>query len=123
MPTDAADLGGVETMPHYVLIETRSVWESQEVAGFLETAATLARSGLVVDLFLVQNGVLMAHRHAVHQLAPLTAMPQQVTIWVDQFSLHSRAIEEAHVAAGIQLASMERLVILLTQPDCKPIWH
>src|SRR5205807_9187363 len=47
-------------MSAYLLIETRSRWESGEVEGFLGLAKDLASAGELVDLLLIQNGVLIS---------------------------------------------------------------
>jgi predicted peroxiredoxin len=108
-------------MALYLLIETRSLWESPEVGGFFELATELARASHQVDLFLVQNAVLMARAAD----APLRRLIDElgVPVWVDDFSLATRAIDPTTVASGTTVTGIDRLVDLLTRPGCKPIWH
>lgn len=105
----------------FLLIESRSTWESGEIDSFLRTALDLASAGRQVDLFLIQNGVLMARPGA----APfITALQQQpgITIWVDEFSLAAR-LPEPRLLEGLVLAGADKLVELMVRPACKTVWH
>jgi predicted peroxiredoxin len=109
-------------MPPYLLIETRVAWESTEVADFLALAGSLAKAGNVVDLFLIQNGVLMAFAEVKSQLVELLDQPG-LSIWVDDFSLASRAAVDKTLHDGVRIGTAATLVELLTRPGCKPTWH
>lgn len=106
----------------YLLIETRSSWESPEVDRFLEVATALVGERHQVDLYLVQNGVLNARAGANGPLAPLIEA-HAVPIWVDEFSLNSRALSRRDLMDGVDVTGIDQLVELLTRPGCKPIWH
>jgi predicted peroxiredoxin len=111
-------------MSVYLLIETRSEWESREVAGFLDLAGRLAAEGNDVDLFLVQNGVLNAKAGTSPALgALLGGAGAGVTVWVDDFSLSNRALAPSDLLPGPEVAGIGTLVDLLTRSGCKPIWH
>jgi len=116
------------TLPHkaimsvYLLIETRSTYESQEVGDFLNLAAQLGEDGHTVDLFLIQNGVLMAQANAEPRLSSLISKGI-VSVYSDDFSLTNRSLKPTDLIKGIEIVGMARLVKLLTRPDCKPIWH
>jgi predicted peroxiredoxin len=109
-------------MTPYLLIETRTASESKEVADFLVLAAALADAGSPVDLFLIQNGVLMAFAGVEPQLAELLSQPG-LTVWVDDFSLASRAATNQALLGGVRVGGAATLVELLTRPGCKPTWH
>lgn len=108
-------------MHSYLLIETSTTWQSERVADFLDLAGALADAGHAVDLFLIQNGALMAYSDLEPQIARLSERAG-LTVWVDDFSLASRSLPRA-LLEGVQIASADTLVRLLTRPDCKPIWH
>jgi predicted peroxiredoxin len=109
-------------MPPYLLIETRTLWESAEVADFLALAGSLAKAGNIVDLFLIQNGVLMAFADVESQLVELLDQPG-LSIWADDFSLASRSAPHRTLLDGVRIGTAATLVELLTQPGCKPTWH
>lgn len=109
-------------MMQYLLIETRTAWEDPAVEDFLAMADGLVGAGNTVDLFLVQNAVLMARQGAVASLARLLTKPGE-TVWVDEFALAARGLDQQDLAAGIYAAGMNKLVQLLATPGCKAIWH
>jgi predicted peroxiredoxin len=106
----------------YLLIETRSSWESAEVGDFLDVAGRLNEHGHPVDLFLIQNGVLLARTGAHPQLAALLSQPG-LRIWADDFSMASRSLQPAELLDGIRAAGIGTLVDLLTRTSVKAIWH
>jgi len=106
----------------YLLVETRSDRESLEVAGFLETAARLTDDGHAVELFLVQNAVLLARRGASPELEALIARAG-VRVFVDGFSAAARGLPPASVLPGVETAGMDTLVDRLVADGVKPIWH
>jgi sulfur transfer complex TusBCD TusB component (DsrH family) len=107
-------------MSVYLLVETRSRWESGEVDGFLDLAKGLASAGERVDLVLIQNAVLISRDRAT--VADLTRT-SIATIWADDVSLALRGIAADHLPNGIRVAEMKRIVGLMTRPDCKTVWH
>ncbi len=108
-------------MSLYLLIETRTMRESNQVGDFLALAKTLADAGNSVDLFLIQNGVLMAYAHIERRIEELLRQPT-LTVWADDFSLQSRSLSR-ELLGGVRVAGADMLVRLLTRPGCKPIWH
>ena len=107
-------------MKTYLLIETRSRWESGEVQGFLGLAKDLASAGERVDLLLIQNGVLIGRDlAAIADLRDTSA----ATIWADDVSLAVRGIAADQVPNGIRVAGMKEIIGLMTRPDCKTVWH
>ncbi len=109
-------------MTTYLLIETCSTWENQGVRDFLDIALGLAKHDTRVDLWLVQNGVIIACEGVEHRIRELVGMPG-VNVWVDDFSMIARAVMGKDIVQGVQIAAMDRFVALLTAPGCKPIWH
>lgn len=109
-------------MSVYLLIETRSAWESQEVYDFFKLATQLGEDGHTVDLFLIQNGVLMARANAEPCVIELITK-QKVSVLADDFSLTNRSLKPTDLTEGIQITGMPTLVKLLARPGCKPIWH
>jgi len=105
-----------------LLIETRSSWESGEVGDFLEVAGRLGDHGHRVDLFLIQNGVLLARDGAYPPLADLVSRPG-LHVWADDFSILSRSLRPAELLDGITVTGIATLVELLTRPGGKAIWH
>lgn len=105
---------------HFLLIETRSSWESGEVVEFLETASQLATQGDSVTLFLIQNAVLMARRGLDSPLAKLLG---KVEILADRYSLEGRNLTPAALCEGVRAAEMDRLISLMVDLPTKIIWH
>lgn len=99
-------------MRDYLLFESRDPFESADVPSHYELAASLARRGARVSLFLVQDGVLPARRGVRRELADLAG--QGVEVLADDFSLRERGIDASALPPGIRVASMdvalERLV-------------
>ncbi len=124
VPSTAIDGSGARESlgPRYLLIETRCAWEGDEVQTFLRLAVTLADAGHGVDMFLVQNAVLMAC--ASVQKTPLADLLNSpyVTVWADDFSLASRARGKL-LLEGIQTGNAATLLQIMTHPGCKTIWH
>lgn len=109
-------------MSAFVLIESRSCDEAPDVRGFLETAAQLSGEGHEIDLFLIQNAVLLATQGADPCLAELVSR-DHITVWADDFSLQTRSVEAGELCPGIRIAGMQELIGLLTSGDRKPVWH
>ncbi len=107
-------------MAKYLLIESRSPFETAEVARDYELAASLAGSGNEVTLFLVQNGVLPARRRAAASgLEKVTAAGVQVL--GDEFSLRERGIPASSLASGVKPAKLDVVVDQLAEGR-KAIW-
>ncbi len=105
-------------MEHYLLIESRDPFESNEVAYFYELSRNLADAGNTVT-FLVQNGVLAARSSA--QSAALSAVCKSgVKLLADDFSLQERGITK--LADGIEAASIDVIVDHL-EAGHKTLWH
>ena len=106
-------------MNHYLLIESRDPFESNDVAYYYELAKGLVEAGNQVTLFLVQNGVLAARPSAYS--ADLSALGQGgVEVLADDFSLRERGI--AKLAEGIRAAPIE-IVVDRLEAGHKTLWH
>jgi hypothetical protein len=107
------------SVDHYLLIESRDPFESNDVAYFFELTKGLVDAGNDVTMFLVQNGVLAA-RPSAHS-ATLTALGQSgVAILADDFSLRERGISK--LAEGIVAAPIDVIVDHL-EAGHKTLWH
>jgi sulfur relay (sulfurtransferase) complex TusBCD TusD component (DsrE family) len=83
-------------MAEYVLIESRDPFEFANVGSYCRLAASLAKAGNKVTLFLVQNGVLQA-RIGAKDGGIAEAAKSGVTILAEEFSLRERGIgRDAH---------------------------
>lgn len=94
-------------MSGYLVIESQNAFE-RGVPAYLDAAATLARHGEPVTLFLVQNGVLpagVAESSAVFEALSLAG----VEILADEFSLRERGIKSNGLAPGVRMATLERV--------------
>ena len=106
-------------MDHYLLIESRDPFESNDVSYFYELAKGLVTAGNEVTLLLVQNGVLAA-RPSAHS-ATLSALGESgVTVLADDFSVRERGI--ATLAKGIVTAPID-VVIDHLEAGHKTLWH
>ena len=106
-------------MAHYMLIESRDPFESNDVLYYYELAKGLVEAGNQVTLFLAQNGVLSV-RPSSHS-ATLTALAQSgVIVLADKFSLQERGI--AKLAEGVASAPIEVVVDHLAAGH-KTLWH
>ena len=107
-------------MANYLLIQSRDPFEYTEVTRDFELAASLAKDGNKVTLFLVQNGVLPARKTAKGSgLQDVVA--SGVEVLSDQFSLRERGIHDDDLAAGVKAASLDTVVDQLAEGR-KAIW-
>ena len=105
----------------YVLIETRDPYDSAELDDVFELASRLGETA-AVSVYLVENAVLPVR--AASSAAPrLTALAERATVLADDFSLRQRAIAANDVAPGVEPASIERLIELITTAGCIAMWH
>jgi sulfur transfer complex TusBCD TusB component (DsrH family) len=105
-------------MEHYLLIESRDPFESNDVPYYYELSKDLAEAGNDVTLYLVQNGVLATRASAHSGLSSLAETG--VKVLADDFSLEERGIGK--LADGIVAASIETVVDLLAAGH-KTLWH
>jgi sulfur relay (sulfurtransferase) complex TusBCD TusD component (DsrE family) len=106
-------------MAHYMLIESRDPFESNDVGYYYNLAKGLVEGGNQVTLFLAQNGVLSA-RPSAHSAA-LSALAQGgVKVLADEFSLQERGI--AKLAEGVTAAPIDVVVDHLAAGH-KTLWH
>jgi sulfur transfer complex TusBCD TusB component (DsrH family) len=106
-------------MDHYLLIESRDPFESNDVSYYYELTKGLVDAGNEVTLLLVQNGVLAARPSA--QSAALSALGRHgVKILADDFSLRERGISQ--LAEGVVAAPIDVVVDHL-EAGHKTLWH
>jgi hypothetical protein len=108
-------------MKKYLLIESRDPYGAADTDHVHDLAQRLAEAGDLVEIFLVQNGVLPARGGAgAEPLARLAA--RGIPVWADAFSLRERAIAPDRLAAGIQPAPLD-LVIDRLGAGVRALWH
>jgi len=108
-------------MAKYILIESRDPFESNEVPHQYELAASLAREGNTVTLFLVQNGVMPARRSSRSDALARLAKGG-VEVLADELSLRERGIGGDRLVAGVAVATIDVVIDQLAEGR-KAIWH
>ena len=106
-------------MDHYLLIESRDPFESNEVMYYYELSKGLVEAGNQVTLLLVQNGVLAA-RPSTHSAALSALGKSGVKILADEFSLKERGISK--LAEGVAATPIDVVVDHL-EAGHKTLWH
>lgn len=109
-------------MAHYIFIESRDPFESNDVNFIAEMATSLEKKGNEVTVFLVQNGVLGARKGARGSTIPEFAT-KGIAVLADDFSLKERGIGADDCHDGVQESSIEELVEMLVQKNTKALWH
>lgn len=108
-------------MSKYVLIQSKSPWESGSVGQFYGLAEELRNAGGEVTLFLVQNGV-MASRTGAKDAAFDRLLGGEVRVLADHFSLRERAIEAPALKPGVTPGPIDEVIDLLAA-GAKALWH
>lgn len=109
-------------MSEYFFIATKDPVNSADTPRLFEQAASLARSGASVAVYLVQNGVLGAR--ALPDPAIRFAHENGVRILADDFSLRERGIAADEVQAFVEPVGMDALIgQVLAGAAPKVIWH
>jgi hypothetical protein len=105
----------------YVMIQSKSPWESGDVGQFYALARELGEAGSEVTFFLVQNGV-MAARTGAKDAGLDQLLGTNVRVVADDFSLRERAIEAGALKSGIKPGPIDDVVDLLAG-GAKALWH
>ncbi|MFP5393285.1 MAG: hypothetical protein ACLGI6_17325 [Gammaproteobacteria bacterium] len=122
-PTSAGQAAGASAHPQRMLmVETRSDWESNDVPDFLRLARGVLQTGMALDLFLVQNSVLLLRSGLRDDLAALAANAS-CRIWADRYALKLRGLTADDVAGCAAIAGTDELVRLMTVPHTRLVWH
>jgi|SRR5437879_1829113 len=108
-------------MSKYVLIQSKSPWESGDVARFYELARELGKAGGDVTFFLVQNGV-MAARAGAKDAAFDQLLGENVRVLADDFSLRERGIGLEALKQGVKPSPIDEVVDHLAA-GAKALWH
>ena len=106
-------------LDHYLLIESRDPFESNDVAHYYELSKGLVDAGNEVTLLLVQNAVLAA-RPSDHSGALSALWKSGVKVLADEFSLKERGISK--LAEGVATTSIE-IVVDHLEAGHKTLWH
>ncbi len=107
-------------MAKYLLIESRDPFETNEVERDYELAASLAKDGSEVTLFLVQNGVLAA-RAGARKNGLSAAIHAGVQVFGDDFSLRERGISKDNLLQGVKESPIDAAVDQLAEGR-KALW-
>jgi sulfur relay (sulfurtransferase) complex TusBCD TusD component (DsrE family) len=108
-------------MSKYVLIQSKSPWESGDIGHFYSLARELGQSGAEVTFFLVQNGVMSA-RSGAKDAAFDELASSRVRVVADDFSLRERAIDAGGLKAGVKTGAIDEVVDQLAG-GAKALWH
>lgn len=108
-------------MGRYLLIQSKSPWESRGVDQFYSLARELGQAGNEVTFFLVQNGV-MAARSGANDASLDHLLAEKVRVLADDFSLRERAISRETLKPGVSESPIETVVDLLAG-GAKALWH
>jgi predicted peroxiredoxin len=106
-------------MAEYLLIESRSPFESNDVGYYYGLARGLMETGNQVTLFLTQNAVFAA-RPAAETPELRALVGSGVNILADDFALKERGI--SRLLDGIQIAPIE-IVVDHLEAGHKTLWH
>jgi predicted peroxiredoxin len=96
----------------YVMIQSKSPWESGDIGHFYALARELRQAGGEVTFFLVQNGV-MAARSGAKDPGLDQLLGADVRVLADDFSLRERAIDAETLKNGVNSSSIDQVVDLL----------
>lgn len=97
-------------MQKYLLIESRDPFEESTVTHNYALAASLARAGNDVQLFLVENGVLAARSGSTASDGLAAAARAGVAVLADDFSLRERGVAADRVTAEVKVAPLDAIV-------------
>jgi sulfur transfer complex TusBCD TusB component (DsrH family) len=107
-------------MQDYLLFESRDPLESADVPRHFDLAASLAKEGGRVALYLVQNGVLAA-RHSGRSQALTRLVEAGVEVLADDFSLRERGIAPSVLPPGIRSSPIDLALDRLAEGR-KALW-
>jgi hypothetical protein len=105
----------------YVLIQSKSPWESGDVGQFYALAGELSQAGNDVTFFLVQNGVMPA-RTGAKDAGLDQLLNSKVRVLADDFSLRERSINREALKSGVSSSPIDEVVDQLAS-GAKALWH
>ena len=108
-------------MSTYVLVESRDPFDSPDTSFLADTAAALKKRGNDVTVFLVQNAVLAARKHARKSDLP-QLVQWGVTVMADDFSLRERGIAPDNLIGGVKAAPIDAVVERMAA-GWNALWH
>ena len=109
-------------MAHYILVETRDPMSSGDVSRFVDLAAQLSRKGDRITFVLTENGVLGTRKNIPNN--PLDALPEDVALRAESFSLRERGIREVDRHPRVASIEIDDLVSSVMANDgTRVIWH
>jgi hypothetical protein len=121
--TEMAEDGAPAGAARLLMVETRSPWESGDVADFLGLVDSLLRSGAEVHLHLIQNGVLWLQRDAAALSRRKQEFGERLRLSCDDLSLDLRGIPHAEMAQHVEVQGIDELMCRMLNASVKTIWH
>lgn len=121
--TDMAEDNAPAGVSRLLMVETRSPWESGDVADFLSLVDSLLRSGAEVHLHLIQNGVLWLQRDAAALSRRKHEFGERLRLSCDDLSLDLRGIPHAEIAQHVEVQGIDELMCRMLNASVKTIWH
>ena len=107
-------------MSPYMFVESRDPFESRSFAMRCELAASLAREGAAVTVFLVENAVFAARDRA--PIAELAMLKKSgATVMADALALRERGIDAHDISIHVQSTGLDALVARLAD-GAKALW-
>ena len=107
-------------MAKYLLVQSRSPFESGDAQYVYTLVRELLDCGNEVTLYLVQNAVLAARRGAKD--LGLGAVAQSIPVVADDFSLAERSISGDQLIPAVTVGSAGVVIDALVAGD-KVVWH
>lgn len=108
-------------MAEFLFIESRDPLADRTIAEHFNLMRDLVSDDHQVDLFLVQDAVLLGRLTV--EAAELEALAQQgVRVHADDFSLLQRGIDTAEIRPFCTVSPISRVVEAL-ETECKVIWN
>lgn len=108
-------------MADFLFIESRDPVADLGLSQQLGLLADLARQQHRVELYLIQQAVLLSGKRMAH--AGLDALlAQGVPVHADDFSLQQRGIAAADVKVGCQVSPLARIISALEE-EWRVIWN
>jgi len=109
-------------MERYLLIESRDPFEAAPAAHSYALAASLARAGNDVQLFLVENGVLAARAGGAAADGLGAAARAGAAVLADDFSLRERGITSDRLITDVKVTPLDTVVDGLVEGR-KTLWN
>ena len=109
-------------MEHYLLIESRDHFESNDVNYFYNLAMDLKKQKNDVKLFFLQNAAFSLRKSIPNSEQISNIISLDIPIFVDEFSMNERGIYKENLKHGVIISSLD-IIIEYMLNQVKIIWH